>query len=80
MATTTLVRGIVRNGRIIPESAVPEGSEVEIRIVPCNQSIATDFVLESKELSNAGGATLHRFLVEHCGADDYLAGDGSEPR
>jgi hypothetical protein len=70
MATT--VWGIVKDGRIVPNSPLPEGAQVEIRLADPPSDIPEDLRAEFEAWDRAGAKALD--LVERLAGEDDVDG------
>jgi hypothetical protein len=55
---STAITGIVTNGVIVPDSALPEGARVEIRLQPVRPPVPAELQEEFDDWDRAGAGTI----------------------
>jgi len=70
----TIVRGVVKNGLVVPNAPLPEGVEVEIRVCGSTPEVPPDLQAELEAWQRASANALD--LVERLAQED----GGDAPR
>lgn len=56
-----IVRGVVKDGRIVPDSPLPEGAKVEVRLGPPRPEFTPEEAEEFEAWNRASDRALRRF-------------------